>query len=85
MDQNNDTRLERISDTLDLIRDDISDIKVDLAKHIYRTDIAEENLKILRNELKPVEKHVERMNGGLKLLSVILVVAAVVKVLIEFL
>lgn len=80
-----DEKLDRIIDRIDEIREDIADMKVDLATHILRTRIAEENIEILRSELKPVEKHVERMNGGIKLLSAILVVAAVVKVFIEFL
>lgn len=67
------------------IKEDIAEIKADLFHHVKRTDIAEENLKILRAELKPVEKHVERVTGAIKLLSGILVVAAVVKVFIEFL
>lgn len=81
----NESQLDKISDKIDEIREDISEIKVDLREHIYRTKLAEENINILRNELKPVEKHVERMNGGLKLLGVIVVVAAVVKILIEVL
>lgn len=80
----NENQLDKISDKIDEIRVDIGDIKIDLREHIYRTKLAEENIKILRDELKPVEKHVERMNGGIKLLSLILVVAAVVKVFIEF-
>lgn len=80
-----ETQLDKIAEKIDEIREDISEIKVDLREHIYRTKLAEENISILRSELKPVEKHVERMNGGLKLLSVIVVVAAVVKVFIELL
>jgi hypothetical protein len=82
MDEN---KLDKVVEKIDEIRDDIADIKIDLARHILRTDLAEENIKILRNELKPVERHVEHMSGGLKLLSVLIVIAAVVKLFIEFL
>ena len=71
-------KLDRIADKIDLIREDIADIKVDLAKHIYRTDIAEENISILRRELKPVEKHVEQMQGALNLVKITSVVLGVV-------
>ena len=81
----NENKLDRIVEKIDAIRDDIAEIKVDLARHIYRTDIAEENIELLREELRPVEKHVEQMRGALNLvkilgiiLGVLLSIAAVV-------
>jgi archaellum component FlaC len=71
-------KLDRIADKIDLIRDDIAEIKVDLATHILRTRIAEENIEILRNELRPVEKHVEQMQGALNLVKILSVVLGVV-------
>ena len=60
------------------IKDDIAEIKLDLRYHVKRTDLAEENLKILRSELKPVEKHVEQMQGALNLVKIVSVVLGVV-------
>jgi len=78
MDHNNDSQLDRVANKIDLIREDIAEIKVDLAKHIYRTDIAEENIEILRQELRPVEKHVEQMQGALNLLKILGIVLGLV-------
>lgn len=80
----NETKLDKIGEKIDEIRDDIAEIKIDLARHILRTDLAEESIKLLRNELRPVEKHVERVSGGLRVLSVLVVIGAVVKLFIEF-
>lgn len=67
----------------------MTDIKVILAKqeeslrlHIYRTDLAEKNIELLRNQVKPIEDHVKYINGGLKLIGVIsLVAGALISVL----
>jgi len=80
----NETKLDKISDNIEAIKDDICLIKIDLAVHISRTAQNEEMLQILRKELKPVEVHVERVNGALKLLGLILLIGGVVKLFIEF-
>ena len=81
----NESKLDKIAERIEEIRIDLAEIRKDINYHIRRTDLAEDNIRMLRVELKPVEVHVERVNGGLKLLGLILVVAAVVKVIIEFL
>jgi hypothetical protein len=67
------------------IRRDISEIKTsqkvmerDVAHHIKRTELAEENIKLLRQDLKPVEDHISMMNGSLKLLGVLSILVAIV-------
>lgn len=74
----NENKLDKIVEKIDAIRDDIAEIKVDLARHIYRTDIAEENIELLREELRPVEKHVEQMKGALNLVKILGVVLGVI-------
>lgn len=74
----NENKLDKIVEKIDAIRDDIAEIKVDLAKHIYRTDIAEENIELLREELRPVEKHVEQMRGALNLVKILGVILGVI-------
>lgn len=74
----NENKLDKIVEKIDMIRDDIAEIKVDLAKHIYRTDIAEENIELLREELRPVEKHVEQMKGALNLVKILGVILGVI-------
>lgn len=48
-----DKRLNDIGDNIEKIKDDISDIKIDLRTHIKRTDLLEESVKLLREEVKP--------------------------------
>lgn len=75
---------DKIHEKLDKITEDVTDIKVAQArievsqdftkvimdKHIKRTDLAEQNIELLRDELrqelKPVKKHVERINNLFK-------------------
>ena len=40
-----------------------------LREHMRRTEIAEEGIKILHNDLAPLKKHVAHVEGGLKLLG----------------
>jgi hypothetical protein len=42
-----------------------------LEHHIHRTDIAEDNMVMLRHEFKPIQKHVELINGLAKIIALI--------------
>ena len=73
----------RIEKKIDQIQESIKNIEVTLAvntaslqTHIKRTDLLEE-------KLEPVEKHVERINGILKFIGFIGIVAGIVKVVFE--
>jgi deoxyribose-phosphate aldolase len=71
---------EKVHAKLDKITEDMTDVKVaqarievsqDLTKvimdeHIKRTALAEENIELLRQELKPVKKHVQLINNLFK-------------------
>jgi len=66
----------KIIEKLDTQSTDISEIRVDVAKntisldeHMRRTDIADENIQIIRSELKPLQKHVDAVNTILKLVG----------------
>jgi len=72
---------ERIYEVLDKISEDISDLKVTAAKqeenikeHIRRTEIAEENLDLIRKEIEPLKEHVIVINGFLKIVGAISVI-----------
>lgn len=72
---------ERIYELLDKISEDISELKVTSAKqeenikeHIRRTELAEENLEIIRKEIQPLKEHVIAINGVLKIIGVISVI-----------
>jgi archaellum component FlaC len=85
-------QLDKIEEKLDKVEDKLSSIDVTLAKqakdlehHIYRTDLAEQNLEILRTEMQPVKKHVALMDATLKVIgsiaSVVTFIAALYKIL----
>lgn len=72
---------ERIYEVLDKISEDISELKITTAKqeenlkeHIRRTELAEENLQMLRQEIEPLKQHVIAINGVLKIIGLISVV-----------
>ncbi len=43
--------------------------------HIKRTDLAEQNLELLRTDFKPVQRHVEFVGGMLRLVTVLAAIA----------
>jgi archaellum component FlaC len=66
-----DEKLERIEERLTSIDVTLAKQHEQLAHHIYRTEIAETNLDILKQELKPVQKHVEVVNTTLKVIGAV--------------
>lgn len=71
-------QLDKIETKVDMIEERISSIDVTLAKqakdlehHIYRTELAEQNLDLIRQEMVPVKKHVALMDAGLKVIGAI--------------
>lgn len=82
--------MKNVDEKLDKIVEEIGEIKITLAEqaeqlkhHIYRSDLNEENIEILRNEVKPVLKSHERLNGVLKFFGAIAVVAGIIKAAAE--
>ena len=53
-----DARLDRIEEKLDKIADIQTQIQVDVAEHIRRTEIAETNIEKLSEALQPIRTHV---------------------------
>lgn len=71
-------QLDKIEEKVDRIEDKISNIDITLAKqakdlehHIYRTDLAEENLESLRVEFQPIKKHVALVDASLKVIGAV--------------
>lgn len=86
---------ERIFQSLDKISGDISDLKVVVGKqeenikeHMRRTEIAEENLALIREEIEPLKNHVVVINGVLKITGIIAIIigaaASVFKIIETF-
>lgn len=66
----------------------IDSIDVTLAKqhkslelHMLRTDLNEEQLKLMRQEAKPVQRHVAMIEGGLKAFGAISAILGILKLL----
>jgi hypothetical protein len=66
--------LEKLYEKQERMAEDLADIKVILAKqeenlkiHIYRTDLAEENIALLRQEVKPVIAHVAGLKKAIEI------------------
>jgi predicted nucleic acid-binding Zn-ribbon protein len=85
-------QLDKIEEKLDKVEEKLSSIDVTLAKqakdlehHIYRTDLAESNIELLRTEMQPVKKHVALMDASLKVIgaiaSVVTFVIGVIKLI----
>ena len=77
-----DSKLEKLDHRVDNIDKTLIKQEASLDKHIYRTEIAEENIEItkkslrdLRKEMVPVQKHVNYMEGALKGLGILSVLA----------
>jgi hypothetical protein len=72
---------ERLFEILDKISEDVSELKITVAKqeenikeHIRRTEIAEQNLEIIHNEIRPLKEHVIVINAVLKGIGVISII-----------
>lgn len=70
---NDNTKLVRIEDKLDQVIDRLSEIEghmgvynEQLKHHIYRTDIAEQNLEQLEDRMGPMTDHVKMVNVVIK-------------------
>lgn len=73
--------IQRIEDKLDRLQDKLSSIDstlaaqhVSIAEHIRRTNI-------LENDLKPVKRHVTMVEGVLKFLGALAMVAGLIEVI----
>jgi hypothetical protein len=73
--------IDRIYESLDKIDSELTELRIISAKqeenikeHIRRTELAEENLTILRQEIEPLKQHVIVINGILRVIGVVSVI-----------
>lgn len=76
-------KLDKISERLDDIVKVQIEQAADLKHHIYRTDLAEARMDSIEEDLKPIKKHVDMLNGALKAVGGLAVLASIVKAVIE--
>ena len=68
--------LDKVYNKQEVISMDVNEIKVVLGKqeenlrlHMYRTELAEQNIELLREQVTPIEKHVYLMHAILKVVG----------------
>lgn len=87
-----DERLKRIESKIDKLDDRLDSLdktsvkqEQNLAEHMRRTELAEANIDSIRDELKPVQRHVAMLEGILKFIglvgTLVAIAAGVVKVI----
>jgi len=70
-------KIEKVVESIHSIDKTLAAQEVQLTEHIRRTQAAEDNIELLRKELKPVQEHVARMDGALRFLGILSLVAGV--------
>ena len=70
-------KVEKLDSKIDTISSDIVEIKITSARHdenlklhMKRSDLAEEGINLLKDELVPIKKHVNYVDGIVKFLAV---------------
>jgi regulator of replication initiation timing len=73
-------KLEKIEDHIGKQEVNLGRLTVSVEEHVKRSNLLEENITILRSELEPVKASVNKIDGAIKfvLLVVIPLVAAVI-------
>jgi len=64
---------------LDNIQKDVNEIKVHLAEYNVLLDVHIKRSNMLEDKMIPIERHVNMVDGALKLLGIIGVLAAIVE------
>lgn len=64
---------------LDRIQGDIGEIKTHLAVYNQQLKVHIKRSDMLEEKLKPIEKHVAMLQGALKLIGIIAIIAAIIE------
>jgi len=64
-------KLEQLDQKVGNIETTIAKQEVQLENHIYRTELAEENIALLRDQIKPLETSNIQLHGIIKFFSAI--------------
>lgn len=72
-----DSKIDKLDSRLDQVEKIQIKQEANLGEHMRRTDVAEKNLGLLWEAFKPVQKHVNYMEGALKALGIIGTVTAI--------
>lgn len=58
-----DPRLDKLDEKLDKLLEIQQEMQIDIATHIKRTEIAEQNIEKLAEAMQPVQRHVALIQG----------------------
>lgn len=72
-----ETKVDKLDERLDSIEKVLIKQELNLEIHIKRTNLLEESVGLLRQDLRPVERHVDYVHGALKFIGIISVVVGI--------
>ena len=71
LDEKMDKKFDRVEERLDSMDRTLVKQEANLAEHMRRTELAENAIKALDEDLAPIKKHVNMLQGVLKLIAVL--------------
>lgn len=87
-----DDRFNRLEQKIDVIATKQSDIFIvltdqhaTLREHMKRSKANEEAVELIRKEIKPIQKHVDMISGGLKFIGILALLGTVLSGIIDLL
>lgn len=78
-----DERLGRLEDKLDRVLEIQVEMQQDVAHHIYRTELAENNIEKIASQIRPVQEHVAFIRGLGRLVMAISAIGAALATVIQ--
>lgn len=78
-----ESKIDRLDERLDNIDKTLVRQEENLRQHMYRTELLEDSVQMLRDEFKPVQKHVAMLEGALKLIGILGVIAAIISAVLR--
>jgi chromosome segregation ATPase len=69
--QNLSEKLDKLDERLDSVDKTLIKQEANLAEHIRRTEIAEMNISDIQDQFKPVQRHINMVEGSIKFIGLI--------------
>lgn len=78
-----ESKIDRLDERLDCIDKTLVRQEENLRQHMYRTELLEDSVQMLRDEFKPVKDSVAQAKGALKLIGILGVIAAIISAVLR--
>lgn len=72
-----ENKVDRLDERLDTIEKVLIKQELNLEIHIKRTNLLEESVELLRQDLRPVERHVDYIHGALKFIGIVSLIVGI--------